>query len=341
VQPDRPRRTTATGVIASLAGLALFAWFVRRIGPAEIWSNVRQVGWGLAGIVLIAGMRFAVRAIAWAACVEPPHRLPIRDALAAVVCGDTFGNLTPLGPIVGEPAKAAYVRSALPLAPAITSLAIENLAYTLSAAAMIGAAMIALVFSFDLPARLLEASELMIAIIAVSLGAAAAILWMRPAILSRAVGAMLPQGGTSQQRIDRVRDLEQQIYTFSTRRPAALAAVAAFEVLFHALGVLEVHVTWWLMMGAPPPILTSFVLEGANRMITVVFKIVPLRLGVDEMGTAAFTQLLGYGAAPGGSLAIVRKARVVFWTLIGTALLVRRGLSPRRIAEGSQTPISR
>jgi hypothetical protein len=71
-------------------------------------------------------------------------------------------------------------------------------------------------------------------------------------------------------------------------------------------------------------------------MITVVFKVVPLRLGVDEMGTAAFTQLLGYGAAPGGSLAIVRKARVLFWVLLGTLLLVRRGLTPRRIIETSR-----
>jgi hypothetical protein len=71
-------------------------------------------------------------------------------------------------------------------------------------------------------------------------------------------------------------------------------------------------------------------------MITVVFKVVPLRLGVDEMGTAAFTQLLGYGPTPGGSLAIVRKARVLFWVVIGTMLLVRRGLTPRRIIESSQ-----
>ena len=65
--------------------------------------------------------------------------------------------------------------------------------------------------------------------------------------------------------------------------------------------MLEVHVTLWMMTGAAPPLLTSFILEGANRLITVVFKFVPLRLGVDEMGTAAFTQLLGYGAAPGAA----------------------------------------
>jgi hypothetical protein len=338
VQPDRRRRATATGTVAALVGLVLFAWFVRRIGPAEIWVNVRQVGWGLPAIVLIAGLRFAVRAAAWTLCVERPHRLPFREAFAAVVCGDAFGNLTPLGPIVGEPAKAAYVRETVPLAPALTALAIENLIYTLSVAATIAAAMTALIFTFDLPDRLLEASEMLVGAILVALAAVLFVLWRRPAVVSRALATLLPAGSASHTRVDRVRQIEEQILTFATRRPGMVLPVVGLEMLFHVLGVLEIHITWWLMLGAPPPLLTSFDLEGANRMITVIFKVVPLRLGVDEMGTAAFTQLLGYGAAPGGSLAIVRKARVLFWTIVGTALLVRRGLSPRRILEGSPVP---
>jgi hypothetical protein len=35
--------------------------------------------------------------------------------------------------------------------------------------------------------------------------------------------------------------------------------------------------------------------------------------------------MLGYGPAIGGTLALVRKARVLFWVSIGTVLLVRRG----------------
>lgn len=323
-------------MLAAIAGLLLFAWFVRRIGPLEIWNNVRQVGWGLTVIVTIAGLRFAARAAAWCLCFEPPHRLPFRTAFGAVVCGDSFGNLTPLGPIVGEPAKAAYVRDTVPLGAALTALAIENLLYTLSAAAMIAVAMVALIFSFDLPDGLLEVGEIVVVGIVLTLVAAIAILWRRPAIVSRALTALLPATTARQSQVERVRTIEQQIYAFVTSRRARAAPVVGLELLFHALGVLEVHVTWWMMTGQPPPVLTSFVLEGANRMITVVFKVVPLRLGVDEMGTAAFTQLLGYGATPGGSLAIVRKARVVFWIVIGTILLVRRGLTPRRVLENPQ-----
>jgi len=64
-----------------------------------------------------------------------------------------------------------------------------------------------------------------------------------------------------------------------------------------------------------------------NRVITVVFKFVPLRVGVDEAGTAVFTNVLGLGATVGVTLALVRKARVIAWVVVGLVLLVRRGLT--------------
>ena len=63
-------------------------------------------------------------------------------------------------------------------------------------------------------------------------------------------------------------------------------------------------------------------------LITVAFKFVPFQLGVGEAGTGLVTQLLGLGAAPGVTVSIVRKARMAIWSLVGTALLVRRGLTP-------------
>jgi len=75
--------------------------------------------------------------------------------------------------------------------------------------------------------------------------------------------------------------------------------------------------------------MTAFILETANRLVTVVFKIVPLRLGVDEAATAYVSQLLGLGSRPGLSMAIIRKVRMLVWALAGGVLLVREGFTPR------------
>src|ERR671934_152807 len=114
----RSRGAGLTGILTAAGGLALLAWLVAQLGAVAIWAGVRQVGWGLVPIVVIAGLRFLARAAAWRLCLDEPRRLRLVDAFAAVVCGDTIGNITPLGPLVGEPTKAALVRRHIALGPA-------------------------------------------------------------------------------------------------------------------------------------------------------------------------------------------------------------------------------
>jgi hypothetical protein len=321
-----PQRSNIIGIVASVLGVALFAWFVRQVGPSEVWAGLKEVGWGFAIIIAVAGLRFAMRATAWLLCLEPPHRLPFRSAFAAVVAGDAVGNLTPLGLFASEPAKAAYVRDRVPLGPAAAALAIENILYTLSAALMIALSTAALLVTFALPDAIQRAAWMALAAITGGFLATAMVLWRRPALVTGALTHVVPERSRLRDRVAQLHALEEHIYTFAVRRRSVLVPVLAAEGMFHALGVLEVHITWWLIQGAPPPLLTAFIFEGANRLVQVLFKFVPLRTGVDELTTGSFTQMLGFGAALGTTMAIVRKVRTIAWVLVGTSLLIRRAL---------------
>jgi len=319
------RRSGLSGVLFTIGGIALLAWMLARVGVAEIAADVRQVGWMLLAIVAIGGLRFLLRACAWRLCLEPPHTLPLGDAFAAVVCGDTIGNLTPLGPLVGEPAKAAFVRGRVAMGPAVTALAIENVLYTLSAAAMIASGMVALLVSFKPPSAVRGVGEIAVAGTLALFAIALVMLWRQPALISRALGLAPPL----RRHAARMQEIETRIYTFASRHRAVLPALAAAEVGFHALGVAEIYLTLWILNGSAPSLLTSFILETANRLITVVFKFIPLRIGVDEAATAYMSQVLGLGTRPGLSMAIIRKLRMLFWALAGGVLLVREGLLDR------------
>lgn len=318
-------RRPSWSVLIGLGGLALLVWMVWSVGPAMIVADIRQVGWMLILIVAIGGLRFLLRAVAWRMCLDPPHRLSLGAAFAAVVCGDTIGNLTPLGPLVGEPAKAAFVRGRVPLGPAVTALAIENVLYTLSAAGMIAAGTAAMLVQFQLPSVIRVAGVAAVAATIALFAIALWMLWRQPALVSRALGLAPPL----RRHADRIREIESQVYTFASRHRRALPGLAVAEMGFHALGVTEIYVTLWVLNGVPPPIVTAFILETANRLVTVVFKIVPYRLGVDEAASTYVSQLLGLGPRLGLSMAIVRRVRVLAWALAGGALLVREGFVPR------------
>jgi hypothetical protein len=332
---------TTAGTLTAIAGTLLFVWWVFRVGPHEIWTGFQKIGWGLAVIVALGGLRFAARAAAWALCVEPPHTLGFTTAFTAVVCGDAVGNVTPLGPLASEPTKIACVRGHIPIGPALTALAIENVIYTLSVGAMIAAGAAALLYTVDLPAQLREVSQIAIAIIAVLFLVAAWVLWRRPAVVT----TLLPIARIAGSRLDKLRAVEREVLTFVSRRRQTIVPLVGLELSFHALGVIEKHLTLWLILGAPPPLLSSFIVETADRLITVAFKFLPFQIGVGEAGTGLVTKLLGLGGstaeATGVTVSIVRKARMGIWSLIGTALLVRRGLASKAVlADPSLSPNS-
>jgi hypothetical protein len=127
--------------------------------------------------------------------------------------------------------------------------------------------------------------------------------------------------------------VEDTVYNFYSRHRARCALIMLLEACFHLAGVLEVYVTLYFISDVPPTFLAAYVLESVNRIINVVFKFVPLRAGVDEAGSSWVTKVLKFGVSTGTTLAIIRKARVICWTALGVAFLVRRGLSTQAVGE--------
>jgi hypothetical protein len=78
-----------------------------------------------------------------------------------------------------------------------------------------------------------------------------------------------------------------------------------------------------MILGDQPAVIQSFILETANRLITVAFKPIPFQLGVSQVGNGLLTQVLGLGTTAGGALATVRQARMGVWALVGGALLLK------------------
>ncbi len=330
------RRPTLTGLATTLLGLALLGYLVRQVGLQPIAAGARQVGAGFLAIVALGGVRFLLRALAWRRCLDDPSGLRAGDAFAATLAGDALGNLTPLSVLVSEPAKAAFVRPGLPLGPSLAALAVENFLYALSAAAVVALGLATLLAGVTLAEPLRTIIVVMLGVMLGLLAAAGWTIGRRLAVLSRALRLVLGSRVQSARWLARVETLEAKTFGIYERRRRRLAGVWLLEAAFHAAGVAEIYLTLWWLSGAPPSLLGAFVLESVNRAITVVFKVVPLRLGVDEAGTALVTRALGLGTASGVTLALVRKARVLVWVAVGLALLVRRGLTVRRVLEDEE-----
>jgi hypothetical protein len=79
-------------------------------------------------------------------------------------------------------------------------------------------------------------------------------------------------------------------------------------------------------------LLTAFLLESVSRLVTIIFKLVPFVLGVDEAGAQFVGETVSLAAGVAVTIAIIRKGRILFWTAVGATLIAKRGLSVRDIS---------
>ena len=317
-------RSRVLNIAVVLVGVALLLFTVQRVGGwRAVVAGVGSVGWWFLVVVLLGAARMACRAGAWMACV-PDRQLRFRVAFGAVLAGDTAGNLTPLGVFASEPTKILLTRAQLSTVTSIASVAIENAFYTASVLVVLLAGTWIFLQRADVPVGLEQISE----VILIALVIAAIVgLWAartRPAVLSRLAPLVTRLAGRSQAPAEAVREVETRIYGVLHWPVSRLATVVAWEGVFHVLAVAEVWLVLRLLpIGTNITLAEAFLMESAGRFVTVAFKFVPYRLGIDEAGSGAVAEALGLSAASGVTLALVRRLRILVLNAVGLIRLLR------------------
>ena len=249
--------------------------------------------------------------------------MPTSRAFAAGLAADAVGNLTPLGLLASEPTKVLLLRPTVATGPALTSVALDNAFYTGSVVLMLAAGAWMLVRQAVLPAPLRLAAEAVLAAVVAGALAAAWAVRRRPAVLSWAAQLAARLSGRAARRPEVLREIEARFYGVVDWPTSAVAAVAGWQALFHVAAVAEVWLILSVLSGGRTSFADAFVLESTGRLITVVFKVVPFRVGVDEAGAAVVASAIGVPITDAVALALVRKLRIVVWNAVGLAVLAR------------------
>lgn len=311
-RPWERRRIIITAVCTA-GGVGLFAYVMRRAGIDEVVSGIQRVGWGLTAILALQGVRFAVRTQCWRLCMPQNTHLRFPRAFSAFLAGDAIGSVTPLGLLASEPTKVFLTRHHLATRDSVASLAMENLVYAASVAAMVAIGLVIVLATVPLP------SSWWWGLVAALVLLVSAVFLMR-VVMGRS--AMIGSNARSRWR-EQLERLRLAVAEFSHAHKDRLWAVFGLDAIFHTVAVVEVFLTLRWLLGDQSPTLTQAVaFEALNRVVTVVFKFVPFRVGVDEAVTGAAAPLLAVDPAAAVALAVVRKVRNLFWSFVGLAVIV-------------------
>lgn len=315
--------------LAFVLGLGLLVYVIHRVGFQPISDALRRVGFGFFLILGISGVRHVLRTLAMRAAVPPEHRrFSFFQAFAARLGGESISFLTFTGPLLGEATKVALLRKRVPLTYGVPALVVDNLLYNLSVVFFILSGSCVMLLTYRLP-PLVYYVLIGIAVVA-ALGIIAAALAARHRImlLTRAVDQLARLRLSPKvilKRRHHIYHLESKVYDFYRHRPGDFFAMIGLDLLAHVSSVTEVYVALRLL-GFLPHLGQAYIVESLTKVINVVFAFVPGTIGVYEGGTEVVLETLGFATATGVTLALVRKAGIVFWTSIGLSVLTWRTL---------------
>lgn len=315
--------------IAFLFGLGLLIYVINLVGLQPLFDALLRVGFGFFVVLAISGSRHVFRTIAMSAAVPAEHRrFTFPQAFAARLGGEAISFLTFTGPLLGEATKVALLRRRVPLTYGVPALVVDNLLYNLSVVFFILSGACVMLFTYNLPSPVYY-TLLAIALVAALGIAAAAVAAKRRVML---VTWLLDQTARLRlspkvilKRRQHINHIESKVYDFYKHHPGVFFLMIACNLLAHASSVVEVYVTLRLL-DYSPQWSQAYIIESLTKVINFVFAFVPGTIGVYEGGTEVVLQTLGFAAATGLALALVRKAGTIFWTSIGLLILTWRTL---------------
>jgi hypothetical protein len=243
-----------------------------------------------------------------------------------VLClvSEALGQLGVGGKILGEGMRISLARSAVPLTDAIPSGAIDGGLHVATSAILTLSGIIATLALAPLSGRVrLLALMCAIALLAVLIlvSVSVAMQWELMGNAMRVIGRVPRFRNWISRKQTVITSSEHNLLNFARKAPAAFCAAFLLNFLWQAVAILEIYIILHFM-GTKIAVLGAFVMEGLTKLINVIGLLNPGNVGTYEGGNMLITKLFGVSGTVGLSLALCRRARALFWALIGAVCLM-------------------
>ena len=315
-------------VILCLVGVGFLAAMLLKIGTPSILEALVGLGpslWLIVGIELVAVI---ANTVSWRCTISPDRRgdVPFASLMAARIAGDALNYVIPAG--AGEISKIRLLSRYMPVEPALASVALAKLTEGI-ALGLFG--VLGLIVAW--PIVVTDAASAVPIAVATLIGAGLAVgcvVAMRFGLFAIAVRIVHRLGA---RRLDGSRlagvamSVDAEMFQFRQVRTGAVA----HSTIWHLVGWLVNVAELWLachFLGLRPPLGRVFAGEALGVLCDVVVFFVPMRIGAAEGGRVFVFMLLGFSAAQGLTLGLVRRVRELAWTTIGLAIYPWLGMRP-------------
>jgi len=335
--PDSSRRNGTLLRLVPLLGIGLLAYLMSKLDVHALAANAKAIGWGLLLVIALAGFSHVVKTWAWLLTMRGERRnVSFVRAFGLRLASEAIGQLGFLGMVGGETTRVSLLGSGVSVPAAISSVTLDRGLFIITGAFVTLAGIAGIGFAVPLPHTLrLYAVALVVGLVCLLAAGAIAIQRKWP-VLSASARAIAWIPGFKKWLGSRESTLiasEQRIVAFYHEAPGAFWCSLILNLFCHFLAIVEVFICLRIL-GAHATLAGALVMESLTKLINVAGSINPGNVGTYEAGNMAIGKLVRLTGTQGLLLALCRRARAIFWAIIGGICLV--WLSKKRRRNGAE-----
>jgi uncharacterized membrane protein YbhN (UPF0104 family) len=314
-----PRSWIKAGLTA--VGILLFLYLIRRIGLRTLEANLARFGpWFLLTSVIAAGWLLCQAGAWWFIQDAFFQRVPFGLLFRIKIISDTFNLILPSASLGGDAMRAFMIKEDVPLRDGIPSVLFDKTIEFIGSLIFLISGLFLGLVSLRLP-RTLTIS------VAISLGLMAAGIIVIVVVQKRGLtltlmnlGRLFPRAkGWALKHESQFAAMDESFRLLYSRSNTRAVLPIALQILARLIGTLEVMVIL-AVLKAPVSFIQALFISTVVAAGNFVFFLLPGQWGVMEGVHVIVVQSLGYPAAIGLSLSVIRRIRKLLFAGLGLLL---------------------
>jgi len=313
-----------------VAGVAVVAYLVVRVGPGVIWSSFVTLGWRLPIVLALPhGVAAIVDTVAWRVLLT--GHVPFWLLMRARLAGEAVNLATPTMAVGGEPVKAYLLRPHATLRDGLVSVIADKTTIVVGQMLFLGLGLLAARLLGPPRGALLSVMTGLLGLEVLAIGGfvlvqASGGLGHGGRLLGR-IGARVGVGGAGRLQ-QGLGDLDRSLAALYRRGRRRLIVSAVVHAVAWATGGIEIYLVM-RFLDQPAALSTALIIESFAGGVKFASFMVPASLGALEGSYVAFFEAFGLAGSAGLSFVLVRRLRELAWAVVGFLAL---GVSGRAAA---------
>ena len=338
---EKPRRKPmrhwkAVRWVFLLGGLGLLVYLIRQVGLRSLVDHATRLGWTFLLILAVYAGLHVLRTLSWKVCLgDDSSKLSLGSGISVWLAGESISHLS-FG-WSGDAFRATVLSPRISIARGLSALLVARMAYLYASLVVTTAGVVLGLIVLPSLGPLQE-------ILALGTLLLGALLLLPFGLAKRLNREFRPLHDWLERRDPRsllgrihhfyhtlIADLEKAF----VQDRATFARLLGINLLASLAGVVEIY----LVLHALEPqttLTTAIIVEAGSKLISLFAFFVPGNIGVREAGMVVLLQPFGLAASMGVTLALVRRARAIFWVGVGALLMFASGLRPAARPEANE-----